>query len=57
MKKQIAQSHEFPLPPLEAQKQIVSKIEEEQKIVEANKKLIEIYKQKTKDVLAKLWEE
>ena len=47
---------EFLLPPLEAQKQIVAKIEEEQKIIEANKKLIKIYEQKTKDVLVGLLE-
>lgn len=37
---------EFPLPPLEVQKQIVAKIEEEQKIIEANKKLIDLFQQK-----------
>lgn len=42
---------EFPLPPLEAQKQIVAKIEEEQKIVEANKKLIGIMEKKISTVL------
>jgi type I restriction enzyme M protein len=47
----------FGLPPLTIQKQIVSKIEAERSIVESNKKLIEIYEQKTKDAIAKLWEE
>jgi len=37
---------EFPLPPLEVQKQIVVKIEEEQKIIESNKKLINLFQQK-----------
>lgn len=37
---------EFPLPPLEVQKQIVAKIEEEQKIVGANRKLIDLFRQK-----------
>ena len=37
---------EIPLPPIETQEQIVAKIEEEQKIVEANKKLIDIFQQK-----------
>ena len=46
----------IPLPSLEIQKQIVEKIEAERAVVEGNKKLIEIYKQKTKDVVAKLWE-
>lgn len=34
------------LPPIEIQKQIVAKIEEEQKIIEANKKLIDLFQQK-----------
>lgn len=34
------------LPPLEIQKQIVAEIEEEQKIIEANKKLIDLFQQK-----------
>ena len=47
----------IPLPPLEVQKQIVAKIEEEQKLVEANKKLIEIFEQKIKERIAKVWGE
>ena len=47
----------LPLPPLEIQKQIVERIESERTLVEGNKKLIEIYEQKTKDTLAKLWNE
>lgn len=46
-----------PLPPLEVQKQIVERVEAERALVESNKKLIEIYEQKTKDTLAKLWSE
>lgn len=45
----------IPLPPLKIQKQIVEKIEAERKLVESAKKLIELYEQKTKDVIAKLW--
>lgn len=45
------------IPPLTIQKQIVEKIEAERVLVESSKKLIEIYEQKTKDVIAKLWEE
>jgi len=45
----------IPIPPLAIQKQIVEKIEAERSIVESNKKLIEIYNQKTKEVIAKLW--
>ncbi|MBU2102351.1 MAG: restriction endonuclease subunit S, partial [Candidatus Omnitrophica bacterium] len=43
------------VPSLEIQKQIVEKIEVERALVESAKKLIGIYEQKTKDVLAKLW--
>jgi type I restriction enzyme M protein len=48
---------EIPLPPLAIQKQIVVKIEAERTLVESAKKLIEIYEQKTKEVIAKLWED
>ncbi|MCX6732898.1 MAG: N-6 DNA methylase [Candidatus Roizmanbacteria bacterium] len=47
----------IPLPPIEIQEKIVERIESERILVEGNKKLIEIYEQKTKDTLAKLWEE
>ena len=50
-------NQEIPLPPLTIQKQIVERIESERTLVEGNKKLIEIYEQKTKDTLLKLWEE
>jgi type I restriction enzyme M protein len=50
-------SLEIPLPPLAIQKQIVEKIEAERVLVEGNKKLVEIYEQKTKEVIGKLWEE
>jgi len=45
------------LPAIETQKQIVEKIEAERTLVESSKKLIEIYEQKTKESIAKLWEE
>jgi restriction endonuclease S subunit len=48
---------EFPLPSLEIQQQIVEKIETERALVDSTRKLIEIYEQKTKDVLSKLWAE
>jgi len=48
---------EIPLPPLDMQKQIVEKIEAERVFVNGNKKLIEIYEQKIKEAIAKLWEE
>jgi type I restriction enzyme M protein len=47
----------IPLPPLDIQKQIVEKIEAERALVESSKKLIEIYDQKTKETIAKLWSE
>ena len=48
--------YEIPLPPLAIQKQIVEKIADEKVLVESAKKLIEIYEQKTKEVIVKLWE-
>ncbi len=48
---------EIPLPSLEIQKQIVEKIEAERALVESSKKLIEIYEQKTKESISKLWSE
>jgi type I restriction enzyme M protein len=50
------QNLEISLPPLEIQNQIVEKIEAERIIIEAAKKLIDIYELKTKDTVAKLWE-
>jgi restriction endonuclease S subunit len=47
----------IPLPPLEIQQQIVERIESERTLVESAKKLIQIYEQKTKTTLAKLWED
>jgi type I restriction enzyme M protein len=47
----------FPLPPLDIQKQIVARIEEEQKVVDANKKLIELYQGKIKEKIDEVWGE
>ena len=47
----------IPLPPLETQRQIVSRIEKEQELVNANKQLIELFEQKIKDRIAKVWGE
>ena len=47
----------IPLPPLEIQKQIVEKIEAERVLVAGNKKLIEFYEMKMKEVIGKLWSE
>lgn len=48
---------EIPLPDIETQRQIVVQIEKEQELVNANKQLIEIFEQKIKDRIAKVWGE
>jgi type I restriction enzyme M protein len=45
------------LPSIEIQKQIVAKIEEEQKIIEANGGLIKLFEQKIKDKISEVWGE
>jgi restriction endonuclease S subunit len=45
----------IPKIPLKAQRQIVAQIEKEQELVNANKQLIEIFEQKIKDRIAKVW--
>ncbi|MCB9344213.1 MAG: N-6 DNA methylase [Lewinellaceae bacterium] len=45
------------VPDLETQRQIVAQIEKEQALVNANKQLIEIFEQKIKDRIAKVWGE
>jgi type I restriction enzyme M protein len=47
----------IPIPPIKIQKQIIEKIQKEKELVESSKKLIEIYEQKIKEVINKLWEE
>lgn len=49
------ESIEIPLPPLETQRQIVAQIEKEQALVNANKQLVEIFEQKIKNRIAKVW--
>lgn len=48
-------SYEIPLPPLDIQNQIVSRIEEEQQLVDATKKLIEIYEGKIREKIDEVW--
>jgi restriction endonuclease S subunit len=48
-------SIKVPLPSIDDQKQIVSEIEAEQKIVNENKKLIEIFSKKISDTISSLW--
>ena len=43
------------LPSFDIQNQIIKKLEEERKIVEGNKKLIEIYSKKIEDRINKIW--
>lgn len=47
----------IPLPDIETQQQIVSRIEKEQELVNANKQLIELFEQKIKDRISKVWGE
>ena len=44
------------LPPLSEQQQIVTRIEQEQQLVNGNKQLISLYEQKIKDEINKLWQ-
>ena len=45
----------IPSPTNDIQKEIVQKIEEERKVIEGNKKLVEIYTQKIQDRINKVW--
>jgi type I restriction enzyme M protein len=44
-----------PFPSLLFQQEIVARIEEEQKLVDANKKLIELFEGKIKEKIAEVW--
>ncbi|MBU2620994.1 MAG: restriction endonuclease subunit S, partial [Proteobacteria bacterium] len=48
---------EIPVPPLAIQRKIVAKIEAEQVLVEANRKLAEIFEEKIQAKLAEIWGE
>jgi len=48
-------SIKVPLPSIDEQKRIAEEIESEQKIVNENKKLIEIFEKKISDTIASLW--
>lgn len=50
-----AYSQKIPLPPLDVQKQIVEEIEAEQKIIDSNKKLIELFEAKIHRTISKIW--
>lgn len=49
-------SLKIPLPTIEEQEEIVNRIEQEQRLVDANKELIKIYEQRIKDEINKVWE-
>lgn len=51
------QEFTIPLPPIEIQREIVAELEAEQKLINATKKLIEIYQQKIKSKIAEVWGE
>lgn len=46
---------QIPLPSIDEQKEIVQAIEEEMQLVNANKRLIEIFEQKIKDKISAVW--
>lgn len=47
----------IPLPPIEVQHEIVAELEAEQKLIDSNKKLIEVYQRKVRSKLAEIWGE
>jgi type I restriction enzyme M protein len=53
----VYQTKQIPLPPLKTQQKIVAEIESERELVEANKKLIEIFEKKIKDKIGEVWGE
>jgi type I restriction enzyme M protein len=50
-------TQKIPLPPIEIQREIVAELDGEQQLIDANKKLIEIYQQKIKNKIAEVWGE
>lgn len=48
---------EIPVPPMSVQLEIINTLNKEQQIVDSNKELIQIFGQKIKDEINKLWEE
>ena len=48
---------EIPLPPIEIQREIVAELKAEQQLIDANKKLINIYQTKIRTKLAEIWGE
>ncbi len=48
---------EIPLPPLDVQHRIVAELEAERKLVEPNRKLIEVFEKKIQAKLTEIWGE
>ncbi|MCA0427119.1 MAG: hypothetical protein LCH37_06755 [Bacteroidetes bacterium] len=48
--------YQIPLPSIKEQQSIVKAIEEEMQLVNANKRLIEIFEQKIKEKINEVWE-
>ena len=51
---ELVKNVKIPLPPLEIQKQIVDRIENEKLLVESNKKIIEIFEEKIKNTISNI---
>jgi len=56
LSKGFIESIEIPLPPLDNQREIVARIEDERTIVEGNRELIRVYEEKVKKVIERVWE-
>jgi type I restriction enzyme M protein len=52
----LVKAMKIPLPSLSQQQQIVTRIEQEQQLINSNKELIKIFEQKIKDEINKLWQ-
>jgi type I restriction enzyme M protein len=57
LNKDLVSSVKIPLLNIDQQNEIASKLNEERKVIEGNKKLIETYTQKIKDKISKVWGE
>jgi type I restriction enzyme M protein len=53
----VLQSLKISLPSPLIQRQIIAQIEQEQALVNANKQLVEVFEQKIKDRIARVWGE
>ena len=47
----------IPLPPLDIQREIVAEIEAERALMEANRKLVDLFEKKIQSKLAEIWGE